>query len=210
MLFTICLWIPLLAQSQEKITFDGQVMNAVTGEPVRKALLTLEPTGKGDPVSAAAGLDGKFLFADVPPGAYQLQVRKEGFVAITIGSKGGPPGLREPLVFASGDRKTAYTVKLTPRGVITGRVLDTDGDPIRGIPVAALSCSIRAIPNSAPEWDFARFPNTVAREPTNPFPRAASIESHLELPDGARRSPHPQHEKHIRCRSSNAPHNASL
>ncbi|MBS1828570.1 MAG: carboxypeptidase regulatory-like domain-containing protein [Acidobacteria bacterium] len=139
MLFAICLWIPLLAQSQEKITFDGQVINSLTGEPVRKASLTLEPTAKGEPVNAAAALDGKFLFADVPAGVYRLVVRKEGFASVTIGSKGGPQGLRDPLTFGAGDRKTAYVVKLTPLGVITGRVLDTDGEPIRGIPVAALS-----------------------------------------------------------------------
>ncbi|MFN7936912.1 MAG: carboxypeptidase-like regulatory domain-containing protein [Bryobacteraceae bacterium] len=139
MLFVICLSISLLAQSQEKITFDGQVINSITGEPVRKASLTLEPRAKGDPVTSAAGLDGKFLFADVPAGVYRLIVRKEGFASATIGLRGGPPGLREPLTFAAGDRKTAYLVKLTPLGVITGRVLDTDGDPIRGIPVATLS-----------------------------------------------------------------------
>jgi len=139
MLFAVLLLCSAQAQTPGKITFDGQVVNSVTGEPVRKASLTLEPTAKGEPVSAAAGLDGKFLFPEVPAGVYRLIVRKEGFAEVTIGRRNGPPGLREPLSFAAGDRKTAYTVKLTPLGVITGRVLDTDGDPIRGIPVAALS-----------------------------------------------------------------------
>ncbi|MBL8173071.1 MAG: carboxypeptidase regulatory-like domain-containing protein [Bryobacterales bacterium] len=139
MLIPALLLLAAQAQTPQKITFDGQVVNSLTGEPVRKASLTLEPTAKGEPTSAAAGLDGKFLFPDVPAGAYRLIVRKEGFAEVTIGRRNGPPGLREPLTFADGDRKTAYTVKLTPLGVITGRVLDTDGDPIRGIPVAALS-----------------------------------------------------------------------
>ncbi|MBL8219876.1 MAG: carboxypeptidase regulatory-like domain-containing protein [Bryobacterales bacterium] len=139
MLIAILLLCSAHAQTPGKITFDGQVVNSLTGEPVRKASLTLEPTAKGEPVSAAAGLDGKFLFPEVPAGVYRLIVRKEGFAEVTIGRRNGPPGLREPLSFATGDRKTAYAVKLTPLGVITGRVLDTDGDPIRGIPVAALS-----------------------------------------------------------------------
>ncbi len=139
MLFALLLLLPLPAQTPEKATLDGTVVNSVTGEPVRKASLTLEPTAKGEPLAATAGLDGKFLFAEVPAGVYRLIVSKEGFAGTTIGAKSGPPGLREPITLAAGDRKAAYSVKLTPLGVITGRVLDTDGDAIRGIPVAALT-----------------------------------------------------------------------
>ena len=35
-----------------------------------------------------------------------------------------------PLTFAAGDDKKSLEIKMTPQGVITGRVIDQDGDPI--------------------------------------------------------------------------------
>ncbi|HMD72135.1 MAG TPA: carboxypeptidase regulatory-like domain-containing protein [Bryobacteraceae bacterium] len=137
---------------KEKAAFDGVVLNAVTGEPLRKAKLTLRVNVAGNPSNPAAGarptpairpavttsdLTGKFAFADIEPGDYQMSVSRDGFKTASFGLHTGGKKT-EALVFSPGDHRTGFTVKLTPYGAIAGRVSDQDGDPVQGLQVAAM------------------------------------------------------------------------
>jgi protocatechuate 3,4-dioxygenase beta subunit len=118
---------------QKKIRVAGTIFN-LNGEPVRKANVHLlgAPTQPGQlPVSygESSGTDGNFVFDDVPPGRYVLSVDKPGYLAAqygsrTIGLLGNQLDLR-----AGMDLKD-LVLKMTPQGVITGKVLDQDGDPV--------------------------------------------------------------------------------
>ncbi len=137
---------------KDKATFDGVVLNAVTGEPVRKAKLTLRINVAGVPNYPGAGARGvpairpavatsdtagKFAFTDIEPGNYQLAVTRDGFGPVSLGVRGASAKF-EPLTFAPGDHRTGFTVKLTPYGAIAGRVSDQDGDPVQGLIVSAM------------------------------------------------------------------------
>ncbi|HTS26476.1 MAG TPA: carboxypeptidase-like regulatory domain-containing protein [Bryobacteraceae bacterium] len=50
---------------------QGSVINAVTNMPVRKAQLMLRPAKGGQPLRAATDADGKYVIANVPPGAWR-------------------------------------------------------------------------------------------------------------------------------------------
>jgi len=51
-----------------------------------------------------------------------------------------------PIAIASGDKKDAGKLKLTPTGALTGRVLDVDGSPMEGLLVRAESSTRNQFP----------------------------------------------------------------
>jgi hypothetical protein len=116
----------------------GSVQNAVTGEPiagatVSMACLSVNPAVPGcGKTSAASHPDGTFLFDAASPGKYLVSATADGFVSM--------PG--ESLVVASveaGQLFSRLVVKLTPEGTIKGRIVDEAGNPMAGISVEAIA-----------------------------------------------------------------------
>ena len=136
-----------IAQERDKASLEGIVLNAASGEPLRKARLTLrlnvagsrqQPTGSPTPtITVGSDAAGAFLFPNVEPGDYQLTARRDGFANVQLGIFQGSKKV-EPIVLAAGDRKTGLAIKMIPYGAIAGRITDEDGDPIRGMQVATM------------------------------------------------------------------------
>ena len=135
-------------QDPDKAALEGQVLNAVTNEPLRKARLTLRmnvaalQTERGKQPAATtytvvSDATGKFAFANVDPGDYQLFAIHDGFADVTLGNSGHGKKV-EPILLGRADRKADFTVKMIPYGAIAGLLLDEDGDPIRSLQVSAL------------------------------------------------------------------------
>lgn len=97
---------------------EGRVTNAA-GEPLKGAtvLLIQKPPS---PLTFETGTDGSFVFQDVAPGRYNLQVQRGGYVS--------EPGLTVTVV--AGQPITGIALKMTRAALIVGRVLDLDGDPV--------------------------------------------------------------------------------
>jgi hypothetical protein len=139
---------PTVPQDPEKAALEGQVLNAVTNEPLRKTSLTLRmnppatATRRGQQPAATtytvtSDAMGKFAFVNVDPGDYQLIARHDGFANVMLGNTGS--GRRdEPILLGRGDRKADLRVKMMPYGAVAGVVLDEDGDPIRNLRVSAM------------------------------------------------------------------------
>jgi iron complex outermembrane receptor protein len=76
-----------LASAQPAATLSGTLTNSLSGEAVGNALVVLE--GQGLSKQVRSGTDGKYSFAGVPPGAYHLIVRADGYLPlrseVTIG-----------------------------------------------------------------------------------------------------------------------------
>ena len=122
---------------KKPIRLEGRVVG-LNGAPVRKANVHLQGSGAAVPVQngqASTGYlqttdeTGKFIFDNVAPGRYTLGADKIGFLAARYGARteGGPA---VPLILAAGDEKKNLEIKMTSQGVIMGRVIDQDGDPI--------------------------------------------------------------------------------
>lgn len=113
---------------QARCSVTGSVVNAVTGEPLKAAELTLRSTVSSDLLyTAITNAAGIFSLAGGDAGTYELVVRKRGFVQT---------GRSIPL--AAEQAATAIVIRLTPQGVIAGRVLDGEGEPLPGVSVQAI------------------------------------------------------------------------
>jgi hypothetical protein len=135
--------LPLLlpARAGDLASIGGQVVNAATGEPVRKATVVVRYTDvrvAGRPMNFSTTTDqsGRFTIADLQPGACRVSAERNGFVNSEYGAR--KPGRSGSIVVLDqGHSTTDITVRLWPQGVITGRVVDEDGDPVRGASVVA-------------------------------------------------------------------------
>ncbi len=123
---------------------EGSVVNANTGEPLRKAAVTLRRT---ETAQAAAGLPrtytattdsaGRFVINDVAPGKYRLSAARNGFVESDYGVR-DPQLAGTVLTVEPRGKLSDIVVRLLPHGVISGRIVDEDGDPMASVYIQAM------------------------------------------------------------------------
>jgi hypothetical protein len=128
----------LIAQTkpEDLAAVEGQVFDAATGGTVRRAAVVLRPanttrTSASIGYSASTDGSGNFAMKDLEPGRYRMTVSHAGYVDGEYGSR-GPGRQGATLQLDRAQRLTGLVVKLTPQGVVTGRIVDRDGDPVSG------------------------------------------------------------------------------
>jgi hypothetical protein len=129
------------APGQETAIVAGNVLRLDTGEPLKKARVMLLGQG-ADALSVFYLTDeqGHFVFENVPPGPYNLQVSRNGYLDAEYGQKKpGAPGAI--LTLSSGQRMTDLVFKLSHTAAISGRVFDEDGEPVSKAQVIAYRAS---------------------------------------------------------------------
>jgi hypothetical protein len=122
--------------SQQTGSVQGIVVRAGSSEPVGKA--TVEILGGGVPLqSTTTEPDGRFFFRNLLPGAYQVNVWRDGFAPAEYGQRWiGGPGV--PIRLSSGQQVSAVQIPLTATASISGRVSDSNGQPLANAQVQAL------------------------------------------------------------------------
>jgi protocatechuate 3,4-dioxygenase beta subunit len=124
---------------------EGRVVHALTGEPLRKVKLTLQPYGNpgaGFQTAVASDEEGRFAFDELEPGNYLLRAARMGFLPAPYGARRpGSPGTG--IALAEGQTLRGIEFRLTPQAVVSGRILDEDGDPVEGAQVFALLWTFR-------------------------------------------------------------------
>jgi len=127
---------------KDPCSVEGQVLNSLTGEPIRKAHITLQ--GMGSPKAASPSTyggvtdaGGRFVIQDIEPGSYFAVAERNGF---TNGQSTGWGRGYTPtnLSLNPGQHTSDIVFKLVPHGVITGRVLDEDGEPVQDVQISVL------------------------------------------------------------------------
>jgi len=118
---------------QKKARVEGTVLS-LNGDLVRKATVRLQGNGGQPgqpPVSYSETTDnaGKFVFDDVNPGRYMLSAEKAGFITARYGARSNTL-IATPLNLTAGSEMKDLAIKMTSQGVIAGKVLDQDGDPV--------------------------------------------------------------------------------
>lgn len=148
-----------------KATVAGVVLRSTTGEAVGRATVTLtrvgpQPGARGggpqgllgqpgqanpqqaqqqQPLTFTTTTDdqGKFQFKDVDEGPYRIVAARNGFARQEYGQRSfNRPGT--VMSIRAGQQVTDLTFRLTPASTISGRVMDSLGEPVPGITVQAL------------------------------------------------------------------------
>src|SRR3712207_5882884 len=112
-------------------TIEGTVAHAASKAPIRKAKVTLAPVGsEGGNSSIEAGEDGKFTFKDVKPGRYRLTAEKTGYETTAYGARKPGDAAGQVLRIDPGAALTSIDVALPKHGVISGKIMDTNSEPV--------------------------------------------------------------------------------
>jgi hypothetical protein len=131
--------------AQKKCIVAGRVTNLFTGEPLRKVNVHLsqvsrQANAKAQGYGGLSDAQGYFRFEGISAGQYSLRGDRPGFLMTLYGAKG--PGQSGTFItLQAGQEMTDLSFGLIPQAVITGRVLDEDGDPVSGVQVEGLKQS---------------------------------------------------------------------
>jgi protocatechuate 3,4-dioxygenase beta subunit len=126
----------LLPAFQEKGSIEGRVVNALSGDSVRRVSLTLTRiNGKDDRAVMTTDSDGRFAFSDLEAGAYRLAGERAGYRRQAYGARMNP-AVGTLLVVAAGQTLKDVVFKLAPDAVLSGQVLDQDGEPMPNLLVS--------------------------------------------------------------------------
>src|SRR5277367_1746010 len=121
------------ASNGESATVAGHVLRLDTGEPLKRARVTLRShPGEEFSVLTLTDEQGHFLFEDIPPGSYVLEVSRDGYV--------DAEAIR---TLAPGQNMTNLVFRLSHTAAISGHVFDEDGEPIAKAAVITYRASKR-------------------------------------------------------------------
>jgi protocatechuate 3,4-dioxygenase beta subunit len=115
----------------------GRVVALDTGTPLRRVQLRLMGGNLRNGRSALSDAQGQFEFKELPAGRYTLMATKGGFVTLQYGQR-GPTDSGKQIELADGQALPKVDMALPRGAIITGRVVDENGDPIAEVPIAAL------------------------------------------------------------------------
>jgi hypothetical protein len=107
----------------------GKVVNSITGAPVSQALVTVaDVTDRNDTKSAVTRDDGVFAFTGLPAGKYSLLGTRHGYITSGYDAHEN----FSTAIVTGGEVDCEHLIfRLTPQAVISGKIYDEVGDPIR-------------------------------------------------------------------------------
>jgi hypothetical protein len=132
----------LLAHAQQAVTatLQGTVINAITHQPIARALVSLDQYGQ----AMLTDNDGRFAFADLPAGETMLSARRPGFASDDAG------GTVRQVVTAGA---SGITLALVPQSTITGTLLLPGDDSPEGLQLQLLH---REVQSGRGSWSMFR------------------------------------------------------
>lgn len=108
-------------------TVTGKVVAADTGRALRHARVVV--SGGGRPHAASTDEQGRYRVTGLPAGNYTISAAKSGFVDGAYGQRRAS-GVGTPLELTDGQQAVTIDIRLARGGVVTGRVLDEEGEPL--------------------------------------------------------------------------------
>lgn len=111
----------------------GRTVSAADGHPLEGATVLIVNTKTQQPVaSTLAGEDGGFAFTDLPADKYSLEAVKTGYLASAYDQH---EIFSTAIVTGAGLDTDSLVLRVTPTAILSGRVTDEVGDPVRGATV---------------------------------------------------------------------------
>ena len=115
----------------------GRVTDADTGEPLRRARVSLTCPDQSVSRAVRSDLEGRFVFDQLPACRWSMSVSKPSYLALAYGQT-RPSESSRLIELADGQTVEKLDMALPRGGVITGRVTDDLGDPVAQVRVAAM------------------------------------------------------------------------
>ena len=137
---------------EQRCVVQGRATNAQTGEPLKKVTIQLTkratgptfaagpmvmPSGGQQGYSTTSAADGTFRIDGIEPGDYHLSGQRTGFLNTQYGAK-GPMQAGTVLTLKPSQQMTDLNLGLIPQAIVSGKVIDEDGDPVQGAFVQVL------------------------------------------------------------------------
>src|SRR5215467_11125457 len=109
-------------------SIEGTVSKDPGGEPLKKAIIEMIGEGQDEPANytATTEQDGRFKISGVRPGRYVVFVERTGFIAVDAHHHHQTEGI--PISIEPGQQLKGIDLHMQPAAVLTGRVVDEDGD----------------------------------------------------------------------------------
>jgi protocatechuate 3,4-dioxygenase beta subunit len=125
-------------EKRNECSVAGMIIKLAGSEPLRGSNVQLSSTDdRALSTSIVTDVAGRFTLKGIAPGHYRLRVSKNGFVDQQYGErKPGDPG--SILTLRPGQDLKDLLFRMLPSAVISGRILDEDGDPLPFVEVSAL------------------------------------------------------------------------
>jgi len=145
----------LIAQSAEgDSSLSGTVLNSVTGEPVKGALVMLVGYPQTDAAkgfrggltvkTATTGVGGEYLFGGLSSGEYTVRAQKPGFAGyagLPRSPRSHPNGSPDSVDLSAS--VSGHTIRLDPLGVIEGKITNQYGDRLGRVSVGLFEYRIQ-------------------------------------------------------------------
>lgn len=130
----------------------GTVVDSVTGNPVRRAELSI--ILNRDEVSTFSDESGRFRFDHLQPGKYQLHASALGYVRQGLNQHGA---FFTGVVAGNGLDSEHIIFRLHPQALIYGKIMDQNGEPVRNASVHLFAAAKR----------LGQLPSMLAQQQTN-------------------------------------------
>jgi len=127
------------AVEEKKASMEGTVVDAVSGKPLKDvSLMLMGATGAGSPNAATTDEAGHFVLKNLEAGGYMLLATHPRYARQMYGSRNGLMGGTR-LTIAAGQALKEIIFKLQPNSIISGKVTDEEGEPLKDVMVRALT-----------------------------------------------------------------------
>ena len=140
-LFSTALTVAWAQAPQGKAVLEGSVVNRVSGQALRNAHLVLQPedrTASAGERSTSTSANGTFQILNVDPGKYRLFAERSGFEPQYYTSSGLSAYQGTILTIEPAAALKDLSIKLSPFGAVSGRVVDEDGEALVHVSVQAM------------------------------------------------------------------------
>ena len=149
--------------STQQGSISGVILSGdADGRPVARAVVTLTGATLRPSLVAVADAAGRFTFSGLPAGHFTVIATKSTYLPMAYGQATPGRGAGLPITLAEGQQVTGLSWKIPRAGVISGRVLDDRGQPMRDAPIVLMQYrqsedgrSLEAVPGARPLTDSA-------------------------------------------------------
>jgi protocatechuate 3,4-dioxygenase beta subunit len=115
------------SKESENCTVQGQVVLEPGGQPLKKATIQMFSEDHEDKsYTTLTDSEGHFKIEDVKPGRYNVRIERNGF--LEAGKHRGR-FYSQPLTLKRGQEVKDLVFRMQPAAVITGKIVDAEGDP---------------------------------------------------------------------------------